>query len=55
MIDFFFLIPIAIGLEFAGLASFIWSRTVDMTIPTAAQRIPRRSKPSRSLRMVRTR
>ena len=41
MIDFFFLIPIAIGLGLAGLASFMWTLKNDQyaDLEGAAERI----------------
>ncbi|MDI3561875.1 cbb3-type cytochrome oxidase assembly protein CcoS [Bradyrhizobium sp. Arg816] len=41
MIDFFFLVPIAIGLGLAGLASFMWTLKNDQydDLEGAAQRI----------------
>ena len=41
MIDFFFLVPIAIGLGLAGLASFMWTLKNDQydDLEGAAERI----------------
>ena len=41
MIDFFFLVPIAIGLGLAGLASFMWTLRNDQydDLEGAAERI----------------
>ena len=41
MIDFFFLVPIAIGLGLAGLASFMWTLKNDQydDLQGAAERI----------------